>query len=242
MRHTIPPAAGTTGKILIQHCHISKRWNLIFISARRYLRVYWSIFWRFWIVIGAAGIVFEFINITPPWDLMAERIWSDYDFNQSALEILLKPTLRAVLFAAMFLVLAICRKVSKTILIEKGSPFGAKQWFAIYAIFSAWELFAAALNVLVVTNFSTAMWMLLWNPGLGLFFYLTCLFIAALTFVYINKARIVEKAQNAEKPSVNPPPEWRFEESTSAEGKNRTWNETANPSTYQVPEPDRTSR
>ncbi len=213
----------------------------MFISVKRYLRIYWSIFWRYWVVICAAGILFEFISVTPPWNLMAKRIWPDYDFDQSVLEIFLKPTGRALLLATIFMALAIFRGLSSKIFRERGSPFERKQWFAIYILLGLWELFLAVLNVLVVVNLPVSMWNLLWNPGVGIVVYLTCLFIAALAFGYINKTRIAEKTENTKKPNINPVPEWRFEEGPSPEGKTRTWDGVASPSAYPLRKPDQAS-
>jgi hypothetical protein len=50
---------------------------------------------------------------------------------------------------------------------------------------------------------------------------MNCMFLAALTFVYINRSRVNEKVQSLEMPSVVPKGEWQYEEVPSAEGSAR---------------------
>lgn len=189
------------------------------ISMKRYFRMYWSLFWRFWAIIFPIGTAFNIIRIRPPWDSFLEWIRSEYYFDQSALEIILEPTLRAISFAAVFFIFAIFRAIPRSLLKEEGSLLSSRQWSITYVLLAVWELFLGSLNVLVIVQGSMAMWFLIWNSGIMLL--MNCLFLATLTFVYINKNTVGEKDQTLEMPSVAPKRKWRYEEAPSAEGSAR---------------------
>ena len=182
---------------------------------KRYFRMYWSLFWRFWVIVFPIGTAFNIITIRPPWDSFSEWIRSKYYFDQSALEIMLEPTLRAISFAAVFFIFAIFRAIPRSLLKEEGSLLSSRQWSITYVSLAVWELLLGSLNVLVISQSSIAMWLLIWNSGIALL--LNCLFLATLTFVYINKSTVGENDQTLEMPSVSPKRKWRYEEAPSSE-------------------------
>jgi hypothetical protein len=189
------------------------------ISAKRYFRVYWSLLWRFWVTVFPIGTAFNIITARPQFDLFREWLRSEYYFDQAVQEALFEPTLRAISFAAVFITFAIFRALPRSLLKEEGSLFSSRQWSTIYVLFSIWELLLGSLNLLFVIQGSMAIWLLFWNSGMVLL--MNCMFLAALTFVYINRSRVDEKVQSLEMPSVVPKGEWQYEEVPSAEGSAR---------------------
>lgn len=189
------------------------------ISVKRYFRVYWSLLWRFWVIAFPIGTAFNIITTRPQFDPFWEWLRSEYYFDQAIREALFEPTLRAISFAAVFITFAIFRAIPRSLLKEEGSIFSSGQWATIYVLVAIWELFLGSLNLLFIVQGSMAMWLLFWNSGIVLL--VNCMFLATLTFVYINRSRVDEKAQSLEMPSVAPKGEWQYEEAPSPEGSAR---------------------
>ncbi|MFK0161718.1 hypothetical protein [Rhizobium sp. NPDC090279] len=170
-------------------------------------------------IILPIGTAYNIIKIRPPFDLFLKWMSLEYYFDQSALQVILEPTLRAISFAAVFTIFATFHAIPQSRPKENGSLFSSRRWSAMYLLLAVWELFLGSLNILLIFQSSTAMWLLVWNSGIVVL--LNCLFLAALTFGFINSSRVDEEDQKSEMPSVPPKREWRHEEAPSAEGAAR---------------------
>jgi hypothetical protein len=155
---------------------------------RQFARVYISVFFRVYVLMFIAGLIF---NAGP------YRLFQSYGREYPDL-FTYESSIRAVLMAAIFMTFALWRKFSTKVFFEEKSVFGDVVWRKIYILMAVWAVSIAAFELYFV-KFEPKMLEIFLRGGI-----ITLLLVAvfAISLKYAGKARTEETYAGSSPPPL----------------------------------------
>jgi hypothetical protein len=176
---------------------------------RQFARVYISVFFRVYLLIFVAGLLF---NAGPYW------LFQSYGHEYPSL-FTYEVIIRAVLMAAIFMTIAVWRGFYNKVLFEGKSVFGDVVWRKTYILMAIWALSIAALELYFI-EFEPKMLDIFLRGGI-----ITLLLVA----VFAISLKHVGKARSEEAYAASSPPPWETENAPTATDSTRSFSSASNP-------------